>query len=1016
MARLSAAEYVTRVQAASEYIRSSLVSGGVCASLSSVSASLCVGVVLGSGLSDFTRLLHTPLLLDYANIPFMPQPAVSGHHGQLLIGRLPSPSPSAADSAATVAGDSSPLVLCFSGRVHSYEGHPSSSVCFMVRLCSALGVRCMLLTNSAGGCGAGMDEGSVMLIVDHLRSCALNAPLDCCSDERLGVAAIDCSSSPFVYSRSLHPLARSAAAVCGVELHEGVYQWSCGPTYESHAEVRAGMRQHVSAFGMSTVPEVMAAAALGLPTMALSLCTNLAAGLSDEKLTHEAVKAVANIAGPRFTRLVHHIVHTLHAHFHQLLHTHVTLPALEQPPSTTTVATATTSTASAGADAGVCRQLSLVPLVGWQPSFDELRAGARVLLNANVGHPPPVVVIQLPAAVTATSTTPHRTPLPTSLAPLLSSIRYVSLSDLPPIRQWPHSRTAVQGWLLLATERRSSTRLAILSSPAIEGLTASESSYIVQLLSLTGARALVQLADAVIAPSSVTSTSTPSSQPSFVSVCDVLDRSMDPPPLLALPSLTASLSAARSVFDVQLTECVERCISSAAAYTRGAVCSFHGPSFPTLAEQLTATQAGCIGVGVSSVAPLLVASRVGLLTAALWRLSPSAAESHSSDSDSSWSAVLAGVLSPIAAHVRAVTPELPAPPSIQQPCTDSLLSSLLPSSSASVTATAGRCPSWYVCEQESWSTVSTEAERLLSLLTPLTSGATAHRAVLLDASFDQRLPLDFHTVTTANFLWPTQQQRANSGWTVQLGVVRGQYCLEPPTPPLSSLQSSIHAGRALLSHCADPSLCVAGEPLLCARADSVGVVSVDCVLEGVVPLMRVLWKMGVRSVLLGFPASSLVAALPVGSIVTVTDHLNLTGLNPLFGHNEARYGPRFPDCSNLYTDVAAGTPSDLPAAVLASVSGWCDVNLPCERRWLLQLGAKLAVRGQVADAAIAARQMGMRTSAVAIVSCSTDDDSAHRSRAQWLPAAQLADDQTSLQRFFHAVEMFWRKSVLFESE
>ena len=578
--RLSGSEYVSRVQAASEYVRSSLVSCGLCSSASSVASSLCVGVVLGSGLSDFTRLLHRPLLLDYANIPFMPRPAVSGHHGQLLIARIPHPSAAAAesetDTTATVStttstastdstqgsaagrgasdsellgsavDESSPLVLCFSGRVHSYEGHLSSSVCFITRLCSSLGVRCMLYTNSAGGSGPGMAEGSVMLIVDHIRACSLNAPLDCCADARLGRAAIDCSSSPLVYSRSLHPVAHSAASACGVQLHSGVYQWSCGPTYESHAEVRAGMRQNVSAFGMSTVPEVLSAASLGLPTMALSLCTNLAAGLSDETLTHEAVKAVANLAGPRFTRLVHNIVHGLHVHFTQLQRTSPPQSPIDQPPSTAldTTAVTTTTTTTATEDVGVSRVLSLRPPVGWQPSSDELKSGARVLLDANVGHPTPLVVLQLPASAAAASSTP----LPSSLAPLLSSVRYVPLSDLPSLRQWPHSRTSVHGWLLLATERHSSTRIALLTSPTTEGLTASEAAYLIQLLSLIGARAFVQLADAVTAPpssaSTSTSTSTSTAASSFPLLVRVSERRCGP--------LHGSAARSRPSFSVRL--------------------------------------------------------------------------------------------------------------------------------------------------------------------------------------------------------------------------------------------------------------------------------------------------------------------------------------------------------------------------------------------------------------------------------------------------------------------------------
>ena len=827
-ARLSANEYVARVQCASEFVRSCLVSGGVCSSLSSVPSVLCVGVVLGSGLSDFTRLLLEPLTIDYADIPFMPRPAVSGHHGQLLIGRLPSPS-FASSAAAEHRGDSEAsgaVVCCFSGRVHSYEGHLSSSVCFITRLCAALGVRCMLYTNSAGGSGSGMVEGSVMLIVDHIRGCSLNVALDCCADERLGAAILDCSASPLVYSRSLQPIARAAASVCGVELHEGVYQWSCGPTYESHAEVRAGMRQNVSAFGMSTVPEVLAAASLGLPTMALSLCTNLAAGLSDEKLTHEAVKAVANLAGPRFTRLVHHIVHGLHDHFEQQpLTAAASLSPIDQPPATNT-ATSTTNSLTTTGDARVCRQLSLRPFVGWQPSVAELQWGARLLLDANVGHPPPIVVFQLPAAVIASADSP----LPAFLAALLSSVRYVSLSDLPSLRQWPHSRTSLSGWLLLATERHSGGRIVLLSCAAVEGPTAAEAAYLVQLLSMIGARAFVQLADAVAAPSSSPS----STHRSFVAVCDVLDRSMDPPPPVTLPSLSSALSVARPLFDARLSECVERSLSSAGC-RRGGVCSFGGPSFPSRSEQLIAAQAGCVGVGVAGVAPLLIASRLGLHTAAAWRLSPSAAAIHSDEdsfhSSSSWLVVLGGLLSAITAHMHGlISQPAPLPAATTESSITSLASSPLPASSLlPSTVSAGSAPSAYHCEQESWAAVSSEADRLLSFLRPASEAGVAFpsTALLLDASLAQLWPVEtFKPFCSAVFSWPSSalsaiHERCTPEWTVEFGLMNGQSIksteISVTTNRRSKQQSTTtdmlyltHAPFLLLSPCCVRRACCVG--------------------------------------------------------------------------------------------------------------------------------------------------------------------------------------------------------------
>lgn len=196
-------------------------------------------------------------------------------------------------------------------------------------------------------------------------------------------------------------------------------------------------------------------------------------------------------------------------------------------------------------------------------------------------------------------------------------------------------------------------------------------------------------------------------------------------------------------------------------------------------------------------------------------------------------------------------------------------------------------------------------------------------------------------------------------------------------------------------------------------------------LVGAVPLVRVLWRLGVRHLLLGFPATSLVASLPVGCSVRVSDHINLTGANPLFGHNEDRYGARFPDCSTLYSPPAAAdatisdTTSTVKAAsvsagcVLASVSGWCDAALPCERRWLSYLGAELVVRGQAADAAIVARQMDMRTTAVAVVAhcaavaAAAAEAGGQGEEAQWLPVPPSA--ATLSQQLLDTIETALRK-------
>jgi len=242
-----------------------------------------LAVVLGSGLSGYARSLPGAAEIPYTAIPGFPVPKVEGHSGSLFSADL--------DGLR---------ILVLAGRVHAYEGWDLGEVVFAVRTAVMSGSRRILLTNAAGGVGEGLAPGDLVLIRDHLNLTASN-PLAGPNDDRLGPRFPDMSA---VYPAALREIARTAGAEVGVTLTEGVYAWFLGPSYESPAEVQMAQRLGADLVGMSTVPEAIAARHMGAEVVGISLVTNLAAGISDQPLSHEEVQETADAARGRFTGLL----------------------------------------------------------------------------------------------------------------------------------------------------------------------------------------------------------------------------------------------------------------------------------------------------------------------------------------------------------------------------------------------------------------------------------------------------------------------------------------------------------------------------------------------------------------------------------------------------------------------------------------------------------------------------------------------------------------------------------------
>jgi purine-nucleoside phosphorylase len=230
-----------------------------------------LALVLGSGFHHLLKELEVDAKTPYGALPGFPPVGVSGHSGELFIGRL---------------GDTPVLIL--SGRAHFYEGHPMTLVTFAVRVLAAYGIRDLLLTNAAGGVNRKFKAGDFMVFTDHINLMGAN-PLRGAPWPDLP-RFVDLTSA---YDTSLGRLLRQAARLSRLKVHSGVYLAVSGPSYETPAEIRAFARLGADAVGMSTVPETIVARQCGIRVGALSCITNLAAGRSRNPLSHAEVLETA---------------------------------------------------------------------------------------------------------------------------------------------------------------------------------------------------------------------------------------------------------------------------------------------------------------------------------------------------------------------------------------------------------------------------------------------------------------------------------------------------------------------------------------------------------------------------------------------------------------------------------------------------------------------------------------------------------------------------------------------------
>ncbi|MGQ0566987.1 MAG: purine-nucleoside phosphorylase [Gemmobacter sp.] len=238
-----------------------------------------MAMILGSGLGHLAAAVDG-VAIPYGDLPGFPHAGVSGHNPTLVIGDL-----------------EGVRVAILGAREHYYENGNPAAMRPALETLATLGVTDLILTNAAGSLRPDIRPGDLMLLSDHINFSGLNPLIGERTDRRF-VPMGD------AHDPGLRAALRAAAQACGVVLPEGVYAWYSGPSFETPAEIRAIRALGADAVGMSTVPEVILARFLGLRVAAVSVITNMAAGLSDEAISHEHTKAMAPLGAAKLERVL----------------------------------------------------------------------------------------------------------------------------------------------------------------------------------------------------------------------------------------------------------------------------------------------------------------------------------------------------------------------------------------------------------------------------------------------------------------------------------------------------------------------------------------------------------------------------------------------------------------------------------------------------------------------------------------------------------------------------------------
>ena len=247
------------------------------------------GIILGTGLGELTTKIEKRIEIDYKDIPNFPVSTVEGHAGKLIFGEF-----------------GGKMVVAMKGRFHYYEGYEREQVALPVRVLKYLGIKCLFLSNAAGGVNPLFQIGDIMIITDHIN--LLPNPLIGPNDDRIGVRFPDMGEA---YDKYLVNKALVIAKENGITIHKGIYLATSGPTFETPAEYKYFRIIGADAVGMSTAPEVIIARHMNLPCFAVSVITDLGVEGKIEYTTHQSVQIEAAKTESRMTTIMTEMISTL---------------------------------------------------------------------------------------------------------------------------------------------------------------------------------------------------------------------------------------------------------------------------------------------------------------------------------------------------------------------------------------------------------------------------------------------------------------------------------------------------------------------------------------------------------------------------------------------------------------------------------------------------------------------------------------------------------------------------------
>jgi len=247
------------------------------------------GIILGTGLGGLTAKIGNRIEIDYKDIPYFPVSTVEGHAGKLIFGDF-----------------GNKKIVAMKGRFHYYEGYGPEQVALPVRVLKYLGIKCLFLSNAAGGVNPSFQIGDIMIITDHIN--LLPNPLMGPNDDRIGPRFPDMGEA---YDKSLVNKALLIANENNIRIHKGIYLSTSGPTFETPAEYRYFRIIGADAVGMSTVPEVIIARHMNLPCFAVSIITDLGIEGKIEYTTHVSVQSAAEKTEARMTTIMTEMISSL---------------------------------------------------------------------------------------------------------------------------------------------------------------------------------------------------------------------------------------------------------------------------------------------------------------------------------------------------------------------------------------------------------------------------------------------------------------------------------------------------------------------------------------------------------------------------------------------------------------------------------------------------------------------------------------------------------------------------------